>query len=543
MNKRILLIMALWTSLLTVKSATADYDIVPLPKSISISKGKAFTLNSNTPIVYTGNDPQMQLNANFLAEYISELTGLKLGVESNNVKKISPVILMIDHKIQGKESYRMTVTNKQITIAGSTPAGVFYGIQTLRKSLPVIANPENVNIPAVVINDAPRFVHRGMMLDCCRHFFPISFIKKFIDIMALHNMNVFHWHLSDDQGWRIEIKHYPRLTEIGSKRSGTVVGHNSYLDDSIPYGGYYTQDEAREIVKYAGQRNIMVIPEIEMPGHMKAALAAYPELGCTGGPYEVGHNWGVYWDVLCLGNDKIYPFLQDIIDELVDVFPSKYIHIGGDETPTKRWESCPKCQALAKAQGLDCKHLQGYFTNRMEMYINSKGRSIIGWDEILGGKINKSATVMSWRGVGPGNIAAKLGHDVIMAPMDYSYFDFYQAKETKYEPQSIGGYLPVSKVYEMDPAPDSLSAESKSHILGAQANLWTEYIPYTNQVEYMILPRMAALAEVLWTPVANKNYDAFVKRMTHLATIYDSYGYIDAPHIWPERYKENRFEW
>ncbi len=543
MNKRILLIMALWTSLLTVKSATADYDIVPLPKSISISKGKAFTLNSNTPIVYTGNDPQMQLNANFLAEYISELTGLKLGVESNNVKKISPVILMIDHKIQGKESYRMTVTNKQITIAGSTPAGVFYGIQTLRKSLPVIANPENVNIPAVVINDAPRFVHRGMMLDCCRHFFPISFIKKFIDIMALHNMNVFHWHLSDDQGWRIEIKHYPRLTEIGSKRSGTVVGHNSYLDDSIPYGGYYTQDEAREIVKYAGQRNIMVIPEIEMPGHMKAALAAYPELGCTGGPYEVGHNWGVYWDVLCLGNDKIYPFLQDIIDELVDVFPSKYIHIGGDETPTKRWESCPKCQALAKAQGLDCKHLQGYFTNRMEMYINSKGRSIIGWDEILGGKINKSATVMSWRGVGPGNIAAKLGHDVIMAPMDYSYFDFYQAKETKYEPQSIGGYLPVSKVYEMDPAPDSLSAESKSHILGAQANLWTEYIPYTNQVEYMILPRMAALAEVLWTPVANKNYDAFVKRMTHLATIYDSYGYIYAPHIWPERYKENRFEW
>jgi len=543
MNKRILLIMALWTSLLTVKSATADYDIVPLPKSISISKGKAFTLNSNTPIVYTGNDPQMQLNANFLAEYISELTGLKLGVESNNVKKISPVILMIDHKIQGKESYRMTVTNKQITIAGSTPAGVFYGIQTLRKSLPVIDNPENINIPAVVINDAPRFVHRGMMLDCCRHFFPISFIKKFIDIMALHNMNVFHWHLSDDQGWRIEIKHYPRLTEIGSKRSGTVVGHNSYLDDSIPYGGYYTQDEAREIVKYAGQRNIMVIPEIEMPGHMKAALAAYPELGCTGGPYEVGHNWGVYWDVLCLGNDKIYPFLQDIIDELVDVFPSKYIHIGGDETPTKRWESCPKCQALAKAQGLDCKHLQGYFTNRMEMYINSKGRSIIGWDEILGGKINKSATVMSWRGVGPGNIAAKLGHDVIMAPMDYSYFDFYQAKETKYEPQSIGGYLPVSKVYEMDPAPDSLSAESKSHILGAQANLWTEYIPYTNQVEYMILPRMAALAEVLWTPVANKNYDAFVKRMTHLATIYDSYGYIYAPHIWPERYKENRFEW
>ncbi len=371
----------------------------------------------------------------------------------------------------------------------------------------------------------------------------VPFIKKFIDIMALHNMNEFHWHLSGGQGWRIEIRHYPRLTGIGSKRSGTVVGHNSYLDDSIPYGGYYTQDEAREIVKYAGQRNIMVIPEIEMPGHMKAALAAYPELGCTGGPYEVGHNWGVYWDVLCLGNDKIYPFLQDIIDELVDVFPSKYIHIGGDETPTKRWESCPKCQALAKAQGLDCKHLQGYFTNRMEMYINSKGRSIIGWDEILGGKINKSATVMSWRGVGPGNIAAKLGHDVIMAPMDYSYFDFYQAKETKYEPQSIGGYLPVSKVYEMDPAPDSLSAESKSHILGAQANLWTEYIPYTNQVEYMILPRMAALAEVLWTPVANKNYDAFVKRMTHLATIYDSYGYIYAPHIWPERYKENRFEW
>ena len=399
----------------------------------------------------------------------------------------------------------------------------------------MLDNAEAITLPATVISDAPRFGYRGMMLDCGRHFWPVPFVKKFIDILALHNMNVFHWHLNEDQGWRIEIKKYPKLTEIGSKRSCTVLGHNSDIDDGTPYEGFYTQDEAREIVRYAAERNITVIPEIDMPGHTVAALASYPELGCTGGPYSVGYGWGIYKDVLCLGNEKVYTFLQNIIDELIDIFPAKYIHIGGDESPTVRWENCPKCQALAKANNVDAKHLQEVFTNRMEKYINSKGRSIIGWDEIAQGNINKSATIMSWRGVEPGSKATEAGHDVIMSPTTYCYFDYYQSENKDKEPMCIGGYLPVSKVYEFDAAPESLSETAKKHILGVQANLWTEYVSTTNMVEYMILPRMAALSEVQWTPVARKNFDEFVKRETHMTKIYDRCGYRYAIHLWPER--------
>ncbi len=533
--KRLLLATALCLSMLSAHAADANYNVVPLPKSVVMAKGLPFNLTNATTIVYEGTNPEMKRNARFLSEYIQQASGIKTAVLDKRDKKAAAIVLTIDPKVAGVEAYRLSVNNKQVTIAASTPAGVFYGIQTLRKSLPVQTTGEAITLPAVTVADAPRFGYRGMMLDCARHFFPLSFVKKFIDILAMHNMNVFHWHLTEDQGWRLEIKSHPELTAKSSMRSGTVIGHNATVDDSIPHGGFYTQQEAREIVEYARQRHITVIPEIDMPGHMLAALAAYPELGCTGGPYEVGHRWGVYKDVLCLGKESTYKFVQDVIDEVVDIFPAKYFHIGGDESPTVMWEKCPKCLQKAKDENTDIKHLQQYFTNRVEKYLNGKGKSIIGWDEILEGKINQSATIMSWRGVEPGLKAAKQGHDVIMTPSSHVYFDHYQAKDTKHEPDAIGGCSPVEKVYSYEPLPDTLSAEAKNRIKGVQANLWTEYIPFTTQAEYMVLPRMAALAEVQWTPVAKKNFDDFSKRALRLSDLYDRYGYQYARHLWKEK--------
>ncbi|WP_281641502.1 beta-N-acetylhexosaminidase [Hoylesella loescheii] len=533
--KRLLLATALCLSMLSAHAADANYNVVPLPKSVVMAKGLPFNLTNATTIVYEGTNPEMKRNARFLSEYIQQASGIKTAVLDKRDKKAAAIVLTIDPKVAGAEAYRLSVNNKQVTIAASTPAGVFYGIQTLRKSLPVQTTGEAITLPAVTVADAPRFGYRGMMLDCARHFFPLSFVKKFIDILAMHNMNVFHWHLTEDQGWRLEIKSHPELTAKSSMRSGTVIGHNATVDDSIPHGGFYTQQEAREIVEYARQRHITVIPEIDMPGHMLAALAAYPELGCTGGPYEVGHRWGVYKDVLCLGKESTYKFVQDVIDEVVEIFPAKYFHIGGDESPTVMWEKCPKCLQKAKDENTDIKHLQQYFTNRVEKYLNGKGKSIIGWDEILEGKINQSATIMSWRGVEPGLKAAKQGHDVIMTPSSHVYFDHYQAKDTKHEPDAIGGCSPVEKVYSYEPLPDTLSAEAKNRIKGVQANLWTEYIPFTTQAEYMVLPRMAALAEVQWTPVAKKNFDDFSKRALRLSDLYDRYGYQYARHLWKEK--------
>ena len=533
--KRLLLATALCLSMLSAHAADANYNVVPLPKSVVMAKGLPFNLTNATTIVYEGTNPEMKRNARFLSEYIQQASGIKTAVLDKRDKKAAAIVLTIDPKVAGAEAYRLSVNNKQVTIAASTPAGVFYGIQTLRKSLPVQTTGEAITLPAVTVADAPRFGYRGMMLDCARHFFPLSFVKKFIDILAMHNMNVFHWHLTEDQGWRLEIKSHPELTAKSSMRSGTVIGHNATVDDSIPHGGFYTQQEAREIVEYARQRHITVIPEIDMPGHMLAALAAYPELGCTGGPYEVGHRWGVYKDVLCLGKESTYKFVQDVIDEVVDIFPAKYFHIGGDESPTVMWEKCPKCLQKAKDENTDIKHLQQYFTNRVEKYLNGKGKSIIGWDEILEGKINQSATIMSWRGVEPGLKAAKQGHDVIMTPSSHVYFDHYQAKDTKHEPDAIGGCSPVEKVYSYEPLPDTLSAEAKNRIKGVQANLWTEYIPFTTQAEYMVLPRMAALAEVQWTPVAKKNFNDFSKRALRLSDLYDRYGYQYARHLWKEK--------
>ncbi len=512
---------------------TADYNVVPLPNSVTMTGDEPFELTPSTTVAYPEGNKDMERNAQFLARYVNDATGMTLSVVPGKAKK--GIRLVLDKKVSGEEAYTIQVDKKCVTIAGSTPKGVFYGVQTLRKSLPVGAATV-VRLPSVKISDSPRFVHRGMMLDCSRHFFPLEFVKRYIDLIAMHNMNVFHWHLSDDQGWRIEIKKYPELTIKGSRRSGTVIGYNTALDDSIPYGGYYTQEQAREIVEYARQRYVTVIPEIDMPGHMLAALATYPELGCTGGPYEVGHRWGIYKDVLCVGNEKIYDFCEGVLDEIMQIFPSKLIHIGGDETPTEVWEKCPKCIKRAEDNNMTVKQVQSYFTSRIEKYVNSRGRRIIGWDEILGGDISQSAVIQSWRDTKHGRIAAEAGHDVIMSPTSHCYFDYSQAdeKNSKYEPTLCGGYIPVEKVYAFEPCDENLSESSRPHILGVQANIWAEYLLYPNQVEYQALPRMAALAEVQWTS-GKKDYQAFLKRLNRLVNFYDLYTLTYAKHLWPDR--------
>lgn len=512
---------------------TADYNVVPLPNSVTMTGDEPFELTTSTTVAYPEGNKDMERNAQFLARYVNDATGMTLSVVPGKAKK--GIRLVLDKKVSGEEAYTIMVDKKGVTIVGSTPKGVFYGVQTLRKSLPVGAATV-VRLPSVKISDSPRFVHRGMMLDCSRHFFPLEFVKLYIDLIAMHNMNVFHWHLSDDQGWRIEIKKYPELTTKGSHRSGTVIGYNTALDDSIPYGGYYTQEQAREIVEYARQRYVTVIPEIDMPGHMLAALATYPELGCTGGPYEVGHRWGIYKDVLCVGNEKIYDFCEGVLDEIMQIFPSKLIHIGGDETPTEVWEKCPKCIKRAEDNNMTVKQVQSYFTSRIEKYVNSRGRRIIGWDEILGGDISQSAVIQSWRDTKHGRIAAEAGHDVIMSPTSHCYFDYSQAdeKNSKYEPTLCGGYIPVEKVYAFEPCDENLSESSRPHILGVQANIWAEYLLYPNQVEYQALPRMAALAEVQWTS-GKKDYQAFLKRLNRLVNFYDLYKLTYAKHLWPDR--------
>lgn len=512
---------------------TADYNVVPLPNSVTMTGDEPFELTPSTTVAYPEGNKDMERNAQFLARYVNDATGMTLSVVPGKAKK--GIRLVLDKKVSGEEAYTIMVDKKGVTIAGSTPKGVFYGVQTLRKSLPV-GTATVVRLPSVKISDSPRFVHRGMMLDCSRHFFPLEFVKRYIDLIAMHNMNVFHWHLSDDQGWRIEIKKYPELTIKGSRRSGTVIGYNTALDDSIPYGGYYTQEQAREIVEYARQRYVTVIPEIDMPGHMLAALATYPELGCTGGPYEVGHRWGIYKDVLCVGNEKIYDFCEGVLDEIMQIFPSKLIHIGGDETPTEVWEKCPKCIKRAEDNNMTVKQVQSYFTSRIEKYVDSRGRRIIGWDEILGGDISQSAVIQSWRDTKHGRIAAEAGHDVIMSPTSHCYFDYSQAdeKNSKYEPTLCGGYIPVEKVYAFEPCDENLSESSRPHILGVQANIWAEYLLYPNQVEYQALPRMAALAEVQWTS-GKKDYQAFLKRLNRLVNFYDLYKLTYAKHLWPDR--------
>lgn len=512
----------------------ANYEVIPLPQEIKITTGN-FVLNDRTSIVYPKDNKEMQQNANLLAEYIHQMSGKKLKVTDEPVTS-NAIILATGLNADNAEAYQLKVTQDNVTITGTSEAGTFYGIQTLRKSLP-ITNKGDISLPAAEINDYPRFSYRGVHLDVSRHFFPADSVKRFIDMMALHNINRLHWHLTDDQGWRIEIKKRPELTTIGSKRSETVIGHNSGEYDGIPYNGFYTQDEAKEIVKYAQERHITVIPEIDLPGHMQAALAAYPELGCTGGPYEVWKMWGVSEDVLCAGNDKTLTFIEDVLNEIVDIFPSEYIHVGGDECPKVRWEKCPKCQARIKAEGIkgDKKHsaeeyLQSYVISRMEKFVESKGRHIIGWDEILEGGLAPNATVMSWRGMDGGIEAAKQKHNVVMTPNTYVYLDYYQSADTDLEPDAIGGYLPLEKVYSFEPTA-GISPEDQKYVIGAQANLWTEYIPTFSQVEYMIMPRIDAVADIQWSDPSKKDYQTFLPRVARMTQLYDRLGYNYGKHI------------
>jgi hexosaminidase len=518
----------------------ANYQVIPLPQEVSLTQENPFKLNENVLIAYPENNALLQRNAEFLSEYIQQATNYapktKAIAAGEQVK--NAIVLGLDPSIANKEGYVLTTTPEGININGQTENGVFYGIQTLRKSIPAEAKEATILIPAGEIKDEPRFSYRGMHLDVGRHFFPKEFMKKYIDLLALHNMNTFHWHLTDDQGWRIEIKKYPKLTEIGSQRSRTVIGRNTQEYDNTPYGGFFTQEEAKEIVKYAQERYITVIPEVDLPGHMLAALAAYPEMGCTGGPYEVCPRWGIFEDVLCIGNDQTMQFLEDVMSEIIEIFPSKYVHIGGDEAPRTRWEKCPKCQARIKTEGLkaDKNHtaedrLQSYCMTRIEEFLNSKGRQIIGWDEILEGDVAPNATVMSWRGMEGGIKAAQLGHDVIMTPTSFCYFDYYQTADTKDEPLGIGGYVPIEKVYSLEPVPAVLTEEQSKHILGAQANLWTEYIHSSEHVEYMVLPRMAALAEVQWTQPEKKDFKDFTKRLARLMKFYQRDGFNYAKHV------------
>ena len=520
----------------TDNTPKADYRVVPLPQEITEKNGSDFVLNAETQIVYTKDNAVMERNANFLAEYIKEKTNLTLATTTDECSKA--ITLAIGDVCENKEGYQLTVTADGVTITGASEAGVFYGIQTLRKSIPVAETTE-VILPAVEINDYPRFSYRGTHLDVSRHFFNKEEIKSFIDMLAMHNINRFHWHLTDDQGWRIEIKKYPKLTSVGAYRNETVIGRNTGVYDGVEYGPYfYTQDDCREIIKYAAERHITIIPEIDLPGHMQAAIAAYPQFGCTGGPYEVWKMWGVSTHVLCAGNDATLSFIEDILSEVIDVFPSEYIHIGGDECPKDQWKICRKCQARIKKLGLksDDKHsaemyLQSFVISHAEKFLNSKGRQIIGWDEILEGGLAPNATVHSWRGVAGGIEAAKQGHNCIMSPNSHLYFDYYQTKYIDDEPLCIGGYVPVEKVYGYEPIDSSLTVDEQKYIIGVQANLWTEYVPDFKRVEYMLLPRMAALCEVQWSEPENKDYEDFKKRLLNLIDLYDIHNYNYAKHL------------
>ena len=501
------------------KKGRGEVNVIPKPKEVKINDGM-YLINKDTRIVADISNEEVNAVAAFLSGLLQPSTGFALEVENGKPAK-NAINLVIDPSVKGNEgAYKLVSDKNGVTISASDAVGLYYGAQTLRQLLPVAVENKNVQngvewtVPFVEINDEPSFKYRGLHLDVGRHFFPVSFIKKYIDLLALHKMNIFHWHLTEDQGWRIEIKKYPKLTEIGSIRKETLVGHygsNKY--DGKPYGGFYTQDEVKDIVAYAKDRFITVIPEIELPGHALAALASYPELGCTGGPYEVATTWGVFPDVYCAGNDQVFTFLEDVLTEVMELFPSEYIHIGGDECPKTRWKKCPKCQARIKAEGLKDEHeLQSYFIQRIEKFLNAHGRQIIGWDEILEGGLAPKATVMSWRGEKGGIEAAQQHHDVIMTPGFALYFDHYQADPAT-QPVAIGGFTNTKKVYKYYPVPKKLKGELEKYVLGAQGNVWTEYMKTSDHVEYMVYPRACALAEVDWTPKELKDWDDFVKRM------------------------------
>ena len=526
--KRILLATGL---LLTHAVFAQNINIIPAPVKAETQQG-SFTITPKTVIVTGKNEAS---TVHFFNDYLQKFYGFKLkevsSASKDYIKLTTPVFLKAP---EHEERYTLQVSSNGIDIQGDSHKGTFYGIQSLIQLLPP-EKSKSLNIPNVNIEDYPRFAYRGLMLDVGRHFFDVDFVKKYIDFIAYHKMNTFHWHLTEDQGWRIEIKKYPKLTQVGACRNGTIVGnYPGKSNDNKRDCGFYTQAQIKEIVKYAADRFITVIPEIELPGHSSAAIAAYPQLSCFpdeptdigktpwGGTVkgkEVQQTWGVFRDVYC-PSEYTFHFLQDVLDEVIELFPSKYIHIGGDECPKDSWKRSSFCQQLIKEKGLKDEHgLQSYFIQRIEKYINSKGRQIIGWDEILEGGLAPNATVMSWRGEQGGIEAAKQKHRVIMTPTTYVYFDYSQRKHD--DSLVIGGYLPLEKVYNYNPLPKELTEEEQKYIVGAQANVWTEYMSNPAKVEYMIFPRLTALSEVLWSPQENKNWDGFKTRLNTQFQRYD----------------------
>ncbi|MHC1780670.1 MAG: beta-N-acetylhexosaminidase [Bacteroidales bacterium] len=510
------------------KEGADTFSIIPEPVSVLEKSGYfRFSMKSN---LYSNLEPG---DVKIIADALNDHLKLFYGWEFKNIKhsdKFSKKGIFIklnkDLKL-GEEGYRIEVTKKGILLEAQALNGLFYAVQTLIQMMP--AKPSGlseISIKHCTIEDYPRFKWRGLHLDVCRHFMSKDFVLKYIDLLAKHKMNTFHFHLTEDQGWRIEIKKYPLLTQVGSVRKETIVGNGrtSVQFDGTPHSGFYTQDDIKEIVAYASKRFVTVVPEIEMPGHSLAALASYPFLGCTGGTYEVATKWGVFHDVMCAGKESTFEFIQNVLDEIISLFPSQYIHIGGDECPKTKWKECPLCQKRIKDEGLtDEHHLQSYFIQRVEKYLNKKGRKLIGWDEILEGGLAPNAAVMSWRGEEGGIAAAKQSHFVVMTPGSHCYLDHYQGKPES-EPLAIGGFTPLEKIYSYEPVPAVLNEMEAAFILGAQGNVWTEYMPDSSHVEYMVYPRAAALAEVVWSPKGKRDYSSFFERLKKQLIRYDQYN-------------------
>ena len=523
------------------KEAETTINVIPYPQSVEVGKGAFKGAGANFNCDQAIDMKTQELIKEF-ADRITLVSGricsyaAPVGL-SKDSGKVKGFIFLKDDSLADEE-YSISVSKSNCVVRASSYNGFLYAIQTLKQltSVSIFSEApdpsEKFLFPCVKIQDKPRFGYRGMHLDCSRHFFSVEEVKKYLDVMAMYKLNRFHWHLTDDQGWRAEIKKYPKLTEVGAFRNGTVIKKDWGSNDGIRYGGYYTQEQMKDIVAYAARLGIVVIPEIDLPGHMMGALAGYPELGCTGGPYEVWTRWGVSEQVLCPGKEGMFTFLEDVFTELMDIFPSEYIHIGGDECPKSEWEKCPACQARIKALGIKAdehhtaeQYLQSYVTARVQKFLNDHGRKIIGWDEVLEGELAKGATVMSWRGTDGGIKASAMGFDVIMTPNTYCYFDYYQSQDQDKEPFGIGGDLPLEKVYGYEPL-EGLDAGQQKHILGVQANLWTEYIATPEHLEYMLLPRMTALSEVQWCRPEDKNLDRFKAALqAESFRIFDILGY------------------
>ena len=515
-------------------SVTNSYNIIPLPLEMIQQEGK-FTISAKTTVVVPEIGDDFSLSADFFIQRFKAASGITLCMvhDTGNAPANSVIFKKSENSELGNEGYMLSVSKTGAIIEAMTGNGAFYAIQSLMQLLPPeIYSPKKQRlswcVPCVEIKDKPRYSYRGLHLDVARHFFPVEFVKRYIDMIAFHKMNTFHWHLTEDQGWRIEIKSHPKLTEIGSIRKETLIG--SYYDlypqefDGTPHGGYYTQEEVREVVEYARQRFVTVIPEIEMPGHAMAALTAYPELSCTGGPFEVATKWGIFPDVFC-PKEETFIMLEDVLKEVMELFPGEYIHIGGDECPKVRWKVCPHCQALMKREKLKNEdELQSYFMSRIEKFVSAHGRRIIGWDEILEGGLPERATVMSWRGVSGGIAAAQQRHHVIMSPITHCYLNLYQY-DPYLEPLTFGDYLTLQKCYSYEPTPAELSAEEQKYILGVQGNMWCEYASTEEDVEYMVFPRAAAIAEIGWTDGAKKDYGRFAARLKAHLKRFDFYGW------------------